>query len=194
VCSSDLKAWRHERAQKEDVVPFQIMHLKTLIQIAVHLPADLQALENIKGIGPRLAERYGEDVVELVSSYRHKHRIETITIPESDKESAYLQQSSKGETMQITLELTLQGLAIEEIAEKRNLARSTVESHLVRLLQCGKLELSRVLADDKRELIEKTIEEKNTKSLKELKEALGDEVSYNEIKMVQAWSQRQESP
>jgi len=71
----ELREWRSEKAADEEVAHFRILHQRVLIQIAVNLPDNLQDLMKIKGIGKRLAEKYGRELVELVSEYREKHGV-----------------------------------------------------------------------------------------------------------------------
>jgi len=54
----ELRQWRNDKAKDAGIAPFQVLHQKTLIQIAVFLPDSLPALKAIKGIGKRLAEKY----------------------------------------------------------------------------------------------------------------------------------------
>ena len=77
-----LKDWRSQKAAGENVAHFQVMHQKTLVQIAVNLPDNLQDLAKIKGIGKRLLEKYGQELVTLVSNYRRENNILEVTLPE----------------------------------------------------------------------------------------------------------------
>lgn len=65
-----LRAWRHKKAQELDLIHFQILHQRVLIQIAVLLPENKTELKAIKGIGKRTVERYGDDILDIVSDYR----------------------------------------------------------------------------------------------------------------------------
>ncbi len=77
-----LRQWRKHKAREEGIAQYQVLHQKTVVQIAVHLPDSIQALKKIKGIGKRLAARYGEEIIAMVSAYRRKHGIEVVTLPE----------------------------------------------------------------------------------------------------------------
>ena len=65
-----LKDWRAAKAGEVGVPHYQILHQRVLIQIAAALPDSPTALMSIKGIGKRLFEKYGKELLTLVSSYR----------------------------------------------------------------------------------------------------------------------------
>lgn len=68
-----LKEWRKNKSREEDVAPFQIIHYKTLGLIALHLPEDIGGLKRIRGIGNKLSERYGEELLDMVAIYKREH-------------------------------------------------------------------------------------------------------------------------
>ncbi|WP_419657037.1 Helicase domain protein [Desulfosarcina variabilis str. Montpellier] len=183
-----LKAWRSEKAQSEGVAHFQVMHQKPLIQIAINLPDSLTALKNIKGIGKQLAKRYGEELVTLVGDYRKKHDIQTVTLPDPPPadEKPKKSKTPRGETKQISLAMFEKGLGIEEIAKARELVPATIEGHLAHFVETGTISIDRLVSSEKQKRIEKELLQPQTSSFKEVKQALGADVSYGEIKLVQA--------
>ena len=62
-----LKQWRLDIARAHDVPAFVVFDNKTLHAIANDRPLDKQSLLAVSGIGPVKAERYGEDVLQLVA-------------------------------------------------------------------------------------------------------------------------------
>ncbi len=83
-----LKDWRTRRAGERDIPHFQIMHQKVLIQIAVYLPDNLIDLKKMNGVGKKTLEKYGGELIEMVSNYRRKHDIDKVTVPEPKKTKA----------------------------------------------------------------------------------------------------------
>ena len=81
-----MKEWRANKAQQQGVPHFQVLHQKTLIQIVVNLPDSLAALRQIKGIGKKLSEKYGDELVALVGKYRKENDIDTVILPESSSD------------------------------------------------------------------------------------------------------------
>jgi DNA helicase-2/ATP-dependent DNA helicase PcrA len=65
-----LKAWRLERARRDDVPAFVVFHDKTLEEIARRQPRELWELAKVSGIGPAKLERYGDEVLATVRSPR----------------------------------------------------------------------------------------------------------------------------
>ena len=190
-----LKAWRSEKAQSEGVAHFQVMHQKPLIQIAIHLPDSLTALQQIKGIGKRLAERYGDELVTLVGDYRNAHGIKTVSLPDPPPadEKPKKSKAPRGETKQISLAMFDKGLGIEEIAKQRELVPATIEGHLAHFVETGTISIDRLVSPEKKQRIEKELLRPQTASFKEVKQALGNNVSYGEIKLVQAHLNKQKN-
>jgi ATP-dependent DNA helicase RecQ len=64
-----LRAWRSEQARAQGVPPYVIFHNSHLRAIAARLPVTPEALAEVKGIGPRKLEQYGDAVIELVREH-----------------------------------------------------------------------------------------------------------------------------
>jgi ATP-dependent DNA helicase RecQ len=64
-----LRAWRLEQARAREVPPYVVFHDSHLRAIAARRPLTLEALSELKGVGPRKLEQYGEAVIELVSEH-----------------------------------------------------------------------------------------------------------------------------
>ena len=183
-----LKDWRARKAGEAGVPHFQIMHQKTLIQIAVNLPESLAALKRIKGIGPRLAEKFGDELVTLVADYRREHGIQEVVLPVApDPEAAGTTRktAARGDTRRISLEMFENRLSVTDIARERGLVVATVEGHLAHFVEEGILAVDRLITTDKRLAIEQQIAGAGG-SLSEIRQALGKDYSYGEIKIVQA--------
>ncbi|MFP4481125.1 MAG: helix-turn-helix domain-containing protein, partial [Desulfohalobiaceae bacterium] len=184
-----LKQWRTAKAKELNLAPYQVLHQRVLVQIVVFLPQTLSELEKIRGVGAKTVAKYGQELIDMVAAYRSKHGIEQVVPPEKANPGASKQAGrtgQAGDTRQMTLELFRQGKTPEQIAEARGLAQSTIESHLSDLVRKAELGIEELLSADRQQAIEKAIAEAKRDSLKEIKEMLGDEVSYGQIKMVLA--------
>jgi predicted DNA-binding transcriptional regulator len=182
-----LKEWRAEVAGKLGVPHFHVLHQKVLVQIAVCLPEDETALSRLKGVGPKTREKYAEDILCLVKEYRKKHNIETVILPEpkpaeTSPDAGKKKKRSNADTREISLTLFEQGMDIRAIADERGLATSTVESHLCHFIEKGVLNVDRLVAQNKQKTIEAVL--RPGKPMRELKDELGSNVSYGEIRAV----------
>jgi len=73
---------------------------------------------------------------------------------------------------------------IQKIAEIRGLAISTIESHLVEFVKNGELQVEQVVEPEKIKAIIAVMEKTGASSSSFLKNALGEDYSYNEIRAV----------
>jgi ATP-dependent DNA helicase RecQ len=64
-----LRAWRLEQAHAQEVSPYVVFHDSHLRAIAAHRPVTLEALSELKGVGPHKLEKYGATVIELVRKH-----------------------------------------------------------------------------------------------------------------------------
>lgn len=184
-----LRQWRNDTAADAGVAPYQVLHQKTLIQIAVHLPDSITALKTIKGIGKRLAEKYGPEIVALVAGYRRDKEIDTVTLPTPTAIGPTGEPKKAGkkeDTKRVSLEMLASGLTISEIAKQRGLTTQTVEGHLAFFVKSGELDIDGLLPEDRRRDLEERIATLQAGSIKAIKTALGDDYSYGEINLMLA--------
>jgi uncharacterized protein YpbB len=92
----------------------------------------------------------------------------------------------KGETNRISLQLFKEGKNIAEIATIRELAPSTIESHLVSFVKTGEVDVKELVPEDKIAAILRIVEELNlpTPASAPVKEKLGEDYSWIEVKAV----------
>jgi uncharacterized protein YpbB len=79
------------------------------------------------------------------------------------------------------------GFTIARIAQERGLVQSTIEGHLAYFVEKGKLDINKLLSPEKQQAIEKELAADHNNSLSEVKNALGTDYSYGEIKMMLAY-------
>jgi DNA helicase-2/ATP-dependent DNA helicase PcrA len=63
-----LRAWRLERAREDGVPPYVVFHDAVLHAIAERQPASLGELAQIAGVGPAKLDRYGADVLGILTA------------------------------------------------------------------------------------------------------------------------------
>jgi ATP-dependent DNA helicase RecQ len=63
-----LRAWRAATAKEQGVPAYVIFHDATLRQIATQMPATLDALGTVSGVGENKLAKYGEGVLETLAA------------------------------------------------------------------------------------------------------------------------------
>jgi ATP-dependent DNA helicase RecQ len=61
-----MKAWRRDFAKKNHVLPYVILHDRTLTELLIRQPATVDELVQVPGIGPQKARKYGEAILEAL--------------------------------------------------------------------------------------------------------------------------------
>jgi DNA topoisomerase-3 len=62
-----LRAWRTSEAKRRRVPAFHILSDRVLMAVAAECPGDEESLLAIRGIGPKIVDRYGETLLRLVA-------------------------------------------------------------------------------------------------------------------------------
>lgn len=62
-----LKLWRRERAKRDDVAPFIVAHDSLLKTLSIKQPKNRKKLMSIKGMGPKKAETYGDEILAIIA-------------------------------------------------------------------------------------------------------------------------------
>ena len=97
------------------------------------------------------------------------------------------EQEKISETVMETYNHYKQGKSINQIAELRELAETTIQGHFEQLILNKLVALDEVIDKTKKEEILEALEENDFETLKEIKELLDDSISYGEIRCVRAF-------
>jgi ATP-dependent DNA helicase RecQ len=83
-------------------------------------------------------------------------------------------------------------LSIEGIAQERGLSSSTIITHLSELIEMQQpVDLNRVVPPERQKPIIQAIQTVGADLLKSIREHLGEEYSYEEIRLVRSWWRRE---
>lgn len=100
--------------------------------------------------------------------------------------------SEKGMSQRDTLALHQQGKSVSEIAELRNLAISTIETHLASFISTGEIDIDDLVDPQRTKEILKGIDNMEMTATS-IKQKLGDNYTYGEIKAVMSFYRMQQS-
>ncbi len=182
-----LRKIRLQIASQEHVPAYIIVSDNTLVELATYFPQTFEELRKISGFGDYKVSKYGAAFLDVIKQYAHENNLSSriqLKSPKKERQSNPSKTGSVSDTKQASLQLFKQGLSIPEIASQRNMTTSTIETHLATFVSTGEIEIEKFVSKRKLEKIIEVINtSKQTNALKPLKDLLGDEYSYGEIKM-----------
>ena len=193
----ELRSLRRSLAEGENVPPYIILSDVSLTEMAVYYPQSLYDLKQISGFGDHKINKYGAYFLSVLTDYCSRRGIESrmrLKKPKRERKPAIETRAKpeKGGTYDETLRLFKAGYGIPEISEMRRLAPITIHGHLCRFVASGDLEAEQLMDDvDKLPEIIRVAEQKGTASLREIKDALGDDYSYDDIRTAIAHMERE---
>jgi ATP-dependent DNA helicase RecQ len=179
-----LRDLRTKYAEEENVPAYIIFSDATLIELATYLPQDYKDLRSISGFGDIKTEKYGEAFLFVVANYCLEKGLATRIDLKNRKVKKTNFSGEVSETKQATFNLFSLGKSITEIAEIRNLSPITIEGHLAEFVLSGKIDISKLVSPEKVPAIEAAIRLHGDQKLTPLKEELGDNYTWGEIKAV----------
>lgn len=181
-----LSEWRKRIADTKDVPRFQIMHQRVLAELAACLPDNQSDLKKVKGIGKKTVEKYGDELVDIISRYRKDKNITEVII-KKNQDNEKTTANTVSETKHKSFVMFKEGLKTKEIAAKRGLVISTIESHLASFVGSGDIPINEFLEEEKQQKIKTALDEgDDKKTFTQIKQILGADYSYGDIRMMLA--------
>lgn len=154
---NELAQIRNMICEPQNLPVYVVAGTTSLAEMAEYLPQTSADLLYINGFGNAKVEKYGDLFLNAIINYCKKHQLSS-GIAElkaqrkpSKKAKEPTDKKQKGDTHRLTFELYKSGKSIAEIAGERNLATSTICSHLSRFIALGDIDISRFLSADKKE-------------------------------------------
>jgi len=192
---NELRSLRSNIARTENVPPYIILSDLALQEMATYLPQSLDELRLISGFGDVKLARYGREFLEPVKRYSTANGLSS----RMQQKSAKRERKATGErpaiprssdTAKESFTLYRSGKTVAEIAESRGLAAGTIEGHLSFYIYKGEMEVTELVIPDKIPVIKDAVESYGSEKLSPVKEVLGEDFSYGEIKAVVAWMRK----
>ena len=187
-----LRNLRTRLAAERDVPPFVIFGDVTLQQMAYYLPQSLESLSRISGVGTKKLEELGDTFLTEIVDYARANDLKERDNPARKKNKSD-RVGSSGSTYNQTKQLLQKGLSVEDIARQRGLASGTVASHLERLIRSGEqIDLRPSLPGrDRIDQITDAFTTTGSAYLSPVKEILGEDFTYDEIRLVRLYLEQQ---
>ncbi|HLP72935.1 MAG TPA: helix-turn-helix domain-containing protein [Bacteroidales bacterium] len=179
---NQLKEWRRDKASELHLPEYMILQRKTMETLAIIMPRSLSALKRVKGMGKRKSEKFGDEIVDIIAAYCREENVEPPDVEPVKRERK--PKKVKGDSRKESLDLLKQGRTISQIAEQRNLSVTTIESHLAYYVGTGEVRIAELLSQEKLDLIARHFDGNEELRIGPVKEALGDDVTWSELRFV----------
>ena len=196
VLHQKLRKLRDNICSKANLPIYIVAGTNTLIEMARYLPLNLTELRKISGFGDAKTEKFGAQFLEIIIEYCNERNLSSLIhekIPKREKKITGSEKKNKIDTKAESFRLYKEGKRTIEIAKERNLTQQTIEGHLAQYVSSGEINIHELVSKEKILLIEPIAKTFSGKSLTPLKEKLGSDVSFGEIKLVIAWMQFKEN-
>jgi ATP-dependent DNA helicase RecQ len=184
-----LRSLRKKLADERAIAPYMVFADSTLKSMAQQQPQTLAEFANISGVGSRKLLQYGDKFLSEIHGFRSEQGLPVVTETEapSPPPSPESDDVALAETLATTLAFLQQGCSVAEIAKRRSLKFTTILSHIVELIEQGQpISLETLVPAERQEKIRGAIAQVGAISLTVIRNHLGEEYSYDEIKLVRA--------
>jgi ATP-dependent DNA helicase RecQ len=173
-----FKQWRRLAAQKAQVPAYVVLSDAALVDLCRKHPSNLRELLSVTGIGERKAELYGSEIFAAFEAFKNGAR-------------AALREAAQASPADETIRLLDEGKTFAEIAEIRGRSIPTVVNMVADLIEKGRAAY-RVewVGDADHRLISETVARLGAQWLKPLREALPERITYDQIRLVVAFTRR----
>lgn len=186
-----LKEVRTRIASAENVPAYIILSDATLLELATYLPQNTDELKYISGFGEVKLARYGEVFLKSINSYCDERGVTSKMKIRPAKRERKSKLPMANHTRVESFNLYKMGKSIAEISALRQLSPITIEGHLCYFIQTGEINVTEFVQEKKIPFIQDAVESYGQQTLSPLKEVLGNDYTYTEIKAVISWMNRQ---
>lgn len=200
VLQHRLTIWRSDKADGGPLA--YVMSMKTLQEIAAHLPKSTEDMKTIPGLGSKRITKYGDEIVKIVRQFIADKRDDKLTDEEKElmtkasskkTKSSKSSKSSEPDTYQKTLILFKEGKSIQEIVDERALSLGTIENHLTKLVYNCDLKAEDVIDESQLNMIDKVLSKKTDISIHDLRKEIKERVSMPIVDIYYFWKSKEKN-
>jgi ATP-dependent DNA helicase RecQ len=167
-----MREWRRLVSVRDNVPAYIVLHDAGLVDLCSKLPSTLEDLLSVTGIGVRKAELYGQGILDALAEYRKGAR-------------AIKREESKVSPADETRRLLAEGRGFEEIARIRERRLNSVIDLVADMVERGVVDFEESwLPAGRKHQIEEAAAALGVDRMKPIKDALPEDVSYGEIRLV----------
>ncbi|MRH44038.1 DNA helicase RecQ [Aquibacillus halophilus] len=184
----ELRQLRKQIADQEKVPPYVLFSDATLKEMSRYFPKTKEDMLQIKGVGLKKYDQYGEVFIDAISEWTSQNSTEIATQKASVEQPPTMSKKDAGDgrpSHLISYQLFIDGESIDNIAISRNVTAQTVTNHLFKAFKEGEeLDWSLFFNEIQESEILEAREQLEEPKLKPLKDALSDDIDYVTIRAV----------
>lgn len=183
-----LRKWRKKRADSKGLPPFVIFSDKTLRDLAARRPSSLERLREVYGIGEAKLEEYGSDILSILDTHCRERNVSRDQRPAAPRAVASPSRSSTTAVLDTAFGLFARGKSIAEVMAGTTRSQGTVVDYLCRYIETKRPESIEPWVDGATLIkIASVADVVGTDRLKPIRDVLGEQISYDEIRIVLSW-------
>ena len=182
-----LRSLRKQLADEQRVPPYVIFPDASLHAMVRFRPQDMDHFAQIPGVSLQKLEAFGVPFTETIRAYCRTHNLEMDLEVTTTGEERQTRSKGLGLSQRQTLHAYKAGKSIDTIAAERNLKATTIITHLSELIETGEdINLSELVPAERYDVIADALKQVGSETLKPVKDFLGEQYSYDEIRLVRA--------
>jgi len=187
---AQLRSLRKQLADQQGIPPYIVFTESTLRDMAQRMPRSLAQFGQVSGVGSRKLAQYGDVFVEAINAYCEDRGVQPSPV-RAQRDRPPVVSNTRAET----LRLYQAGHSLDAIAQLRSLRRTTVIGHIAALLAAGEaVNLDDFVAPERQTAIRKAIETTASPYLNAVRDRLGEDYAYDEIRLVQSALRAEQAP
>ena len=184
-----LRTRRKQIADEKNVPPYVLFSDATLKELSRYFPVTKEEMLDIKGVGEKKYEQYGEVFLAVIKEWREEHpdvrkkiRISEPSAPARPKPK---RNDDDRPSHLVSYQMFQSGKSLKDIAAIRDMKAQTIESHIFKAFKDGQPIAWGIFFNTEEEAkILAARQEVDEPRLKPLKEALPEGYDYTKIKAV----------
>jgi ATP-dependent DNA helicase RecQ len=181
-----LRELRKKLADERSVPAYIVFSDVSLRQMARFYPRAPGQFSRISGVGDRKLAEFGQMFMDEIAAHIREHGA-AVFVSEPNPEPPVSARQSVTGTIRETLKLFWEGLTVEQIASQRELAESTIYSHLAAGIEAGQpVELGKILNAEAQREVAAAFQKHGFENLTGALESVGGRYSYGQLRVYRA--------
>ncbi|OZU87100.1 DNA helicase RecQ [Virgibacillus indicus] len=184
-----LRALRKQIADEKNVPPYVLFSDATLKELSRYFPVTREEMLEIKGVGEKKFEQYGEVFLSIIKEWRQEHPDVKKKIRISEHSASVRRKPKRTEDDRpshlVSYHMFQSGKSLKDISAIREMTKQTIENHIFKAFQDGQpIAWGIFFSEDEERKVLAARETIDEPRLKPLREALPDGFDYTKIKAV----------